>query len=40
MHIKLAFWFRAIHLFLPITAVPHARAQFGVLDPSRFDGAS
>jgi len=25
MHIKLAFWFRAIHWFLPITAVPHAR---------------
>jgi len=30
MHIKLAFWFRAIHVFLPITSILHARAQFGV----------
>ena len=32
MHIKLVFWFRAIHLLLPISSVPHARAQFGVCE--------
>jgi len=35
MHIKLAFWSRAIHLFLPVTSILHARAQFGVGGPVR-----